>query len=79
MEHTTDPKRNRPADDGKQNDPDIRDESATQPGVNTLSTSKNDEVNQHLTKTASDNFREDKEGDDKADKGLMNNSQTHLV
>ena len=79
MEHTTDPKRNRPADDGKQNDPDIRDESATQPGVSTLSTSKNDKVNQHLTKTASDNFREDKEGDDKADKGLMNNSQTHLV
>ncbi|HVF97461.1 MAG TPA: hypothetical protein VM871_09080 [Flavisolibacter sp.] len=68
MEKNTDPKRNRPADEGRQNDPHIRDESAVQPGVSTLSTSKNDEENQHLTRTASDDFREDKEGDEKADK-----------
>ena len=69
MADKTDPKRNRTADKGtKQNDPNIRDESAVQPGVSTLSTSKNDEVNQHLTRTASDDFREDGEGDDKADK-----------
>lgn len=68
MNNNTDPKRNRPSDEGKQNDPNIRDESAVQPGVSTLSTSKNDEVNQNLTRTASDSFREDGEGDDKADK-----------
>ncbi len=67
MPDTTDPKRNRPADDGKQGDPNIRDESGVQPGVSTLSSSKNDDVNQHLTRTASDNFKEDEEGDDKAD------------
>lgn len=68
MEDTTDPKRNRPSDQGKQDDPNIRDESAVQPGVSTLSTSENDEVNQHLTRTASDDFRQDAENDSKADK-----------
>ena len=68
MPNDTDPKRNRPAGDGQQNDPDIRDESAVQPRVSTLSTSKNDEANQHLTRTTSDSFREEGEGDDKADK-----------
>lgn len=68
MNDNTNPKRNRPADKGKQNDPDIRDESAVQPGASTLSTSKNDAANQSLTRTASDSFREDEEGDDKADK-----------
>ena len=68
MTDSTDPKRNRPSDEGKDNDPNIRDESAVQPGVSTLSTSKNDEINQHLTRTASDNFREDSGGDEKADK-----------
>lgn len=68
MSETTDPKRNRPSDEGKQNDPNIRDESAVQPGVSTISSSKNDAVNQSLTRTASDGFREDGEGDDKADK-----------
>lgn len=68
MKEQTDPKRNRPADEGKQNDPNIRDESAVQPGVSTLSSSKNDDVNQHLTRTASDDFTEDSEGDEQADK-----------
>ena len=68
MTDSTDQKRNRPADEGKQNDPHIRDESAVQPGVNTLSSSKNDDVNQHLTRTASDSFREGSAGDEKADK-----------
>ncbi|MDB5209087.1 MAG: hypothetical protein JWR72_4162 [Flavisolibacter sp.] len=68
MTGNTDPRRNRPADEGKDNDPNIRDESALQPGVNTISSSENDDVNQHLTRTASDDFREDSEGDEKADK-----------
>ena len=68
MPNDTDPKRNRPAEDEQQNDPNLRDESAVQPGVSTLSSSKNDEANQSLTRTTSDNFREDEEGDDKADK-----------
>ncbi|HVF81068.1 MAG TPA: hypothetical protein VM884_04005, partial [Flavisolibacter sp.] len=66
MTDSTDPKRNRPADEGKQGDPNIRDESAVQPGVSTLSSSDNDAVNQHLTRTASDSFREDSDGDEKA-------------
>lgn len=68
MHNTTDPKRNRPSGEGERNDPNIRDESGVQPGVSTLSTSDNDDVNQQLTRTASDDFREDGEGDDKADK-----------
>jgi len=61
------PKRNRPAEEGQRNDPDLRDEDASQPGASTISSSKNDEENQHLTKTASDDFSDDK-GDEKADK-----------
>lgn len=68
MATNTDPKRNVPADKGRRNDPHMRDEDARQPGVNTLSDSKNDEANQHLTRTASDGFRKDEAGDEKADK-----------
>jgi hypothetical protein len=58
--------RNRPADEGERNDPDVRDESAIQPGVNTISSSETDEDNEHLTRTAADDFRE-REDDAKAD------------
>lgn len=68
MENNTDPKRNRPADEGRKNDPDLRDESAAQPGASTISSSENDEANQHLTRTASDDFRKDDKGEAKADK-----------
>ena len=68
MENTTDPKRNRPTEKGERNDPNIRDEDAGQPGVKTISSGNNDDANQHLTKTASDDFREDKAGDENADK-----------
>ena len=68
MEKNTDPKRNVPSDEGRSNDPHIRDEDARQPGVNTMSSGPNDDANQHLTKTTSDNFIEDSEGDEKADK-----------
>lgn len=59
-------KHNRPADGGRRNDPHTRDESAIQPGTNTISSSETDEVNQHLTRTASDNFRSEPR-DPKAD------------
>ena len=52
-------KRNRPADKGRRNDPNVGEESAIQPGTHTISSSDTDDVNQHLTRTASDNFRTD--------------------
>ena len=66
---TPDPIRNRPADEGKRNDPHVRDESAPQPGVNTLSSSDTDSANQEITETTADNFREAKP-DSKADPDL---------
>jgi hypothetical protein len=65
--------RNRPAEDGRKNDPDLRDESAAQPGVSTMSSSNTDEANQHLTKTAGDSFREDVPGKN-ADKKFDDNT-----
>jgi cell division protein FtsX len=58
MQTNKDLNRNRPAEDGRKNDPDLRDESAAQPGVQTMSSSNTDEANQDLTETARDSFRE---------------------
>ena len=59
------PDRNRPADKGRNNDPYTRDDSGQQPGVNTMSNSGNDEeFNEQLSRTASENFRERKFGSD---------------
>jgi hypothetical protein len=53
------PDRNRPAEKGRNNDPYTRDDSGQQPGVNTMSNSgKDEEFNDELSSTASDNFRE---------------------
>jgi hypothetical protein len=68
MENNTDPKRNVPAEKGRQNDPHMRDEDARQPGMNTISSAPNDEANENITRTTSDSFREDEPGDEKADK-----------
>jgi hypothetical protein len=55
-----DPVRNRPAEERTNNDPNVRDQDARQPDVNTISGNKDyEEANEDLTKTASDNFRED--------------------
>ena len=67
MEAKDNPSRNRPADEGRRNDPDLRDESAAQPGVNTLSSSDYDDNNQKLTETAAHNFRPDSPEDRQAD------------
>lgn len=70
MQMNLDPKRNRPAENGTDNDPNLRDEDARQPGTNTISSSKNDQANEDLTDTAASDFREgqdDKRADTKFD------------
>lgn len=61
--------RNRPAEKGRKNDPDVRDRSAEQPGVSTMSSSSYDDANQHLTKTAADGFKASG-NDENADRDL---------
>ena len=56
---TTDPRRNRPAEEGTNNDPNVRDYTGQQPGVSTMSSSDTDEGNNDLSETAADNFREE--------------------
>lgn len=56
--------RNMPADEGRRNDPDRREESGQQPGASTYSSSDTDGHNQNLTRTASDGFREEPFGED---------------
>jgi hypothetical protein len=67
MDQDKDVKRNRPAEDGRRNDPDLRDESAIQPGVQTISSSETDDHNANITKTSADNFRPEEESDKFAD------------
>jgi hypothetical protein len=59
--------RNTPADEGSDNDPNIRDYSGQQPGTNTISKSDTDDLNQHITKTTGDSFRPDTGKDKNAD------------
>ena len=54
MNQEKDMKRNRPADEGRDNDPDLRDESAIQPGTSTISKSSTDDANQNVTRSALD-------------------------
>ncbi len=67
MTINTDPRRNRPSEEGKNNDPAVRDYQAIQPGTQTISSSDTDNANQELTETSKDRFRED-EKDSDADK-----------
>lgn len=46
--------RNRPSNEGRANDPNMRDESAIQPGVSTISQSSTDDANQRRTSSALD-------------------------
>lgn len=57
--NTTDPRRNVPTEKGRDNDPNLRDETAIQPGISTVSNSDYDDDNKNLTATAADDFRED--------------------
>jgi len=63
----TDPDRNQPTEKGKDKDPNLRDESAFQPGVNTASNSNYDDANQKLTRTAADDFRKTQDSHPNAD------------
>ena len=67
MQDEKDITRNRPTEEGRKNDPNLRDEDARQ-GATTMSTSETDSAKENLTRTTSDNFREDSDGDEKADK-----------
>ena len=46
----TDPRRNMPTEKGRNNDPNLRDESAIQPGINTISNSDYDKPTKNLLK-----------------------------
>ena len=61
------PRRNEPAEEGRKNDPDLRDRDGIQPGTSTISKSKTDEDNQKLTRTGADDFREEDTKDPNAD------------
>jgi hypothetical protein len=58
-----DPQRNQPTKEGRSNDPNLRDESAIQPGNNTVSNSDYDDDNEEITKTAADDFRKEDDSD----------------
>ena len=67
--NVNDPGRNRPSSEGDSNDPNLRDESATQPGISTVSDSDTDYENQETTQSVSDDpdtsdFDDDEELDD---------------
>ena len=59
--------RNRPSEKGESNDDNLRDHTATQPGVSTISSSSTDDANNDLTRTASDGFTEDLQDEAEAD------------
>jgi hypothetical protein len=63
-----DVERNRPSEEGRNNDNQLRDDSGLQPGINTISSSDSDEANTRLTRTASDDFRTENFEDGTADK-----------
>jgi hypothetical protein len=57
MDEQQDRERAQPVDKGRRNDPNLRDETASQPGVNSISNSNYDDDNQRTTKTAADWFK----------------------
>jgi len=59
--------RNQPSEEGRDNDPQVRDESAPQPGVNTMSKSGTDRANEQLTKTTIEGDRPEDSSDQKRD------------
>ena len=67
--NVNDPGRNRPADEGTSNDPNLRDESAAQPGISTMSGSDTDYLNEETTQSVSD-IPETSDFDDDADEEL---------
>ena len=69
MNQVNDPKRNKAAEEGNNDDPRLRDDSAIRPGVNTVSRGKNDDDDEKLTETSADDFKTDNDDSDaKADR-----------
>jgi hypothetical protein len=60
-------RRNDFAEKGDNYDSNLRDESASQLGISTVGNSTYDDDNEELTKTAADDFKEEKNGDGNAD------------
>lgn len=58
--------RNRSADQGRNNDDQLRDQSGIQPGASTIKRSDTDSANEALSETAGDGFRKGKK-DERAD------------
>ena len=52
MDKKHDVPRNRPTEEGRRNDPEVRDDSAIQPGVQTISDSSYDDNNQNTTSSS---------------------------
>lgn len=67
--NVNDPGRNRTSDEGLGNDPSLRDESAAQPGVSTVSGSDTDYLNEETTQSVSDD-PDTSDFDDDADDDL---------
>ena len=65
MQVNNDPKRNKPAEEGRNDDPDLRDRSAVQPGVSTVSSGDNDADDENITETG-----KGKENDPRADRTM---------
>ena len=59
--------RNEAADKGQNHDPALRDDSAIQPGVQTISNGNKDEANEQLTRTNSEIKDSDKNADPRFD------------
>ena len=68
MNHIPDPKRNKAAEDGNNDDPQLRDDSMIQPGVNTVSSGKNDDADEQLTQTSADDYKTDDQDEAKPDR-----------
>jgi hypothetical protein len=62
--------RNRPTEKGEDRDPNLRDDSAVQPGISTTSSSDTDDDNENVTKTAADGFRTEDDDDPHADQAF---------
>ena len=67
-EKKNDVERNRPSEEGRNHDNQLRDDSGLQPGISTISSSDSDEANTRLTRTASDDFRTENFEEGTADK-----------
>ena len=67
--NVNDPSRNRPSDEGIGNDPNLRDASASQPGVSTMSDSNTDYAKDETTQSVSD-LPDTSDFDDDADEAF---------